>query len=69
MGKDALENINNQMKIEEIEQLMDDSVEITYARDGKIYTAKLTYAKSTKVAYKLTKADPENELQKAWLQK
>ena len=48
---------------------VNDSVEITYARDGKIYTTKLTYAKSTKVAYKLTKADPENKLQKAWLQK
>jgi predicted metalloprotease with PDZ domain len=48
---------------------VNDSVVITYARDGKIYTAKLTYAKSTKVDYKLTKADPENKLQKAWLQK
>ena len=46
---------------------INDGVEITYARDGKIHTTMLTYMKSPKVAYKLTVADEENKLLKAWL--
>jgi predicted metalloprotease with PDZ domain len=48
---------------------VNDAVEITYARDGKIYTTTLIYAKSTQVAYTLKKSGDENKLQKDWLKK
>lgn len=48
---------------------VNDGVEITYARDGKIYTSALIYAKSTKVAYTLKKSGDENKLQEDWLKK
>jgi predicted metalloprotease with PDZ domain len=48
---------------------VNDSVKITYARDGKIYTTTLIYAKSTQVAYTLKKSGDENKLQKDWLKK
>lgn len=46
---------------------VNDGVEITYSRDGKLFTTTLTYAKSTQVAYELKKSETENELRKAWL--
>jgi len=47
---------------------VNDEVEITYARDGKMYTTTLIYAKSPKVDYKLAITDEHNKLLKAWLQ-
>ncbi len=44
-----------------------DMVEITYARDGKMYTANLVYLNSPKVSYQLTVIDEENTLLKNWL--
>ena len=46
---------------------VNDGVEITYSRDGKLFTTTLTYAKSTQVAFELKKSETENELRKAWL--
>ena len=46
---------------------VNEGVEITYSRDGKIYTTKLQYIQSPMVAYKLTVADEDNKLLKAWL--
>ena len=46
---------------------VNDGVEITYSRDGKLFTTTLTYAKSTQVDYELKKSETENELRKAWL--
>ena len=46
---------------------VNDGVEITYSRDGKLFTTTLTYAKSTQVAFELKKSEIENELRKAWL--
>jgi len=58
--KDKLENHDVKFGIS-------DSVEVVYARDGKMYTTNLTYVKSPKVSMKLTIVDAENKLQKAWL--
>lgn len=44
-----------------------DAIRITYARDSKIRSTKLTYTKSPKVAYKLAITDEENKLLKDWL--
>jgi predicted metalloprotease with PDZ domain len=46
---------------------VNDRIEITYSRDGKIHTTKLVYVKSRKVAYKLDIIDKENKLLRAWL--
>ena len=46
---------------------VNDGVEITYSRDGKLFTTTLTYAKSTQVTFELKKSETENELRKAWL--
>ena len=46
---------------------VDDVVEITYARDAKIRTTKMKYVDSPLVNYKLTVADENNKLLKAWL--
>ena len=48
---------------------VNDGVELTYSRDGKMYATKLTFEKSPKVDFKLEIVDADNKLQKAWLGK
>ncbi len=59
--------VDDKLENHESKYGVNDGVEITYSRDGKLFTTTLTYAKSTQVAFELKKSETENELRKAWL--
>jgi predicted metalloprotease with PDZ domain len=59
--------VNETLESHDEKYKVGDTSEITYARDGKIYTAKLVYAKNPKVVMKFDIVDKENKLRKAWL--
>lgn len=59
--------VNETLESHDLKYKAGDVSEITYARDGKIYTTTLLYAKNPKVAMKLEELEKENKLRKAWL--
>ena len=59
--------VSDKLETYDAKYSVNDTVEVTYARDGKMYTVNLVYLKSPKVSYKLTVIDEENTLLKNWL--
>lgn len=59
--------VNESLESHDDKYNVNDGVEVSYSRDGKIYKTTLTYKKSPKVAYKLTIVDEDNKLLKSWL--
>jgi len=59
--------VSDKLETYDAKYSVNDIVEITYARDGKMYTSNLVYLKSPKVSYQLTVVDEENSLLKNWL--